>query len=49
MIMITKTPCNNVNQYYKHNGEQKNPDTKDYIPYGFIYIKEQKQVNRNTL
>lgn len=33
------TTCNSINQFYKYNVEQKNPDTKDYILlYTFNYI-----------
>lgn len=37
------TTCNSMNQFYKHNVEQNNPDTKNYILYDFNYIMVSKK------
>lgn len=42
MEIRTVDTRNNSDVFHKYHAEQKKPNTKEYIPYDFIYVKFQK-------
>lgn len=42
----TTMKINNIDEFHKHNVEQKEPDTREYIWYGSVYVKYK---NKHTL